>query len=272
MHLTQPAAVCFACAIFLSSGQVIADGDVKMATITVSGQATKKVVPDTIIIRFSVVSRDRTPTLAAAASRKKSAEIIAFLKSQRIDEKSIESESVRLKPIFAKRSQYSKKDDLFGKPQSNSAIKQVNLQQTAQVSSPEDLLKQTKPIGYEATRAMSVSLGDPKRFEAVHEGILERGVTEISQVTRHHSDSVSLRQKTRLQALSAAKSKAQEMASVLDATLGRPIEISEQFTRPTSNRMMMGSDDPFVGPEQAFSMGTIEITESVRVVFELDAE
>ncbi|QDV47481.1 hypothetical protein Enr13x_73900 [Stieleria neptunia] len=34
----------------------------------------------------------------------------------------------------------------------------------------------------------------------------------------------------------------------------------------------MAGDDPFGSPTQAFSMGTIELTESVRVVFELDAE
>jgi hypothetical protein len=43
-------------------------------------------------------------------------------------------------------------------------------------------------------------------------------------------------------------------------------------TITVSNRMMMAGDDPFGSPKQAFSMGTIEITESVQVVFGLDAE
>ncbi|WP_145391608.1 hypothetical protein [Stieleria neptunia] len=46
----------------------------------------------------------------------------------------------------------------------------------------------------------------------------------------------------------------------------------KRATITVSNRMMMAGDDPFGSPTQAFSMGTIELTESVRVVFELDAE
>src|SRR5688500_1910458 len=69
-------------------------------TISVSGQAELRVVPDRVTLQFGIESRGKQLTEAVKENDGKVAKVIEFLKSLDITERSIRTELISITPIY----------------------------------------------------------------------------------------------------------------------------------------------------------------------------
>ncbi|MEM6469240.1 MAG: SIMPL domain-containing protein [Planctomycetota bacterium] len=261
-------------ALLLTTSAVPALGDEFSDTpkIIVTGQGAIEYVPDQVLIQFATVAREPTPTKASATTRDDAAEIIQFLKQNEVGEKDIHSEATTLEPIFrdassskqmafAQKAYSQNSNDLFDDPFSNNKSRQVQL-------SKEESLKLQKPVGYQSTRMITVKLREPSKFEMIYEGILERGVTNVSRVERTHSEIKKFQEQANQAAMRQARKKAQQMASELQVNVGRVLKISDPRNL-SSSRIISTTSMVFGGPPQAFSLGTLKAFSDVEVTFEI---
>ncbi|MEO9591950.1 SIMPL domain-containing protein [Rhodopirellula bahusiensis] len=252
-----------------------ADGVDTRSKLTVQATADSKVAPDSVTLRFAIESREEKVTESAQKTSEQVTRVVHFLKGQGIEAKDIRTESVVLSPIYrqGQKGQYSKQrssmqasqglDDLF-----DSVPQQQATQTEAPQPSVRDELQQNQPIGYSASRQLTVLVRDIKKFQTVYAGILERGVNSIAGIQWMNSDQVQHRRAARIKAIAAAREKASDMAGALDAKVARVISVQETSRRsdPFSNSMQL-----FGGESEGSSIqaGMMTLSASVQVVFEL---
>ena len=136
-------------------------------------------------------------------------------------------------------------------------------------ASPGD--KMAKVIGYTARRSLSVTIKDLKSFEDVYGGLIGKGVNDVSGVEFRTTELRKHRDAARLQAVKAAREKAEAMAGELGATLSSVQSITEYSTLPRST-FSQNSLTPvraFERSNSSVAAGVIEIKASVHVVFRL---
>ena len=169
-------------------------------TISVSGKADILVVPDHAVLRFSIDSRALELATSVADNDAKVKAVVEFLSENKIESKLIKTELIRIKPI------------LEYQPRQRSDL-------TA--------LQKIEPLGYSARRQISVTISDLESFETIYRGLIERGVNEVDNLRFQTSELRKHRDLARLQAVRAAREKAQAMASELGCSLAAVQSISE---------------------------------------------
>ncbi|MFG0263538.1 MAG: SIMPL domain-containing protein [Rhodopirellula sp. JB055] len=259
------------CASVLSfPGTACADGVDTRSKLTVQASADSKVAPDSVTLRFAIESREEKVTDAARKTSEHVKRVVQFLKDQGIETKDIRTESVVLSPIYSRgqTGQYAKQihsnqaaqglDDLFGDP----------TPQQAAPSNVRDELQQNQPIGYSASRQLTIMVRDIKQFETIYTGILERGVNSIAGIQWMNSDQIQHRRAARIKAIAAAREKANDMAGALDAKVARVISVQEtsRSSDPFSNSMQLFGEEP---ESSSIEAGLMTLSASVQVVFEL---
>ncbi|EGF25846.1 SIMPL domain-containing protein [Rhodopirellula baltica] len=251
------------------------DGIDTRSKLTVHATADTKVAPDSVTLRFAIESREEEVTDAARRTSEQVNRVVQFLKSRGIEAKDIRTESIVLSPIYPKgqKGQYAKQtyavqqsqglDDLFG----DSTPQQVAPNQ-APASNVRDQLQQNQPIGYSASRQLTIMVRDIEQFETVYTGILERGVNSIAGIQWMNSDQIQHRRAARIKAIAAAREKASDMAGALDAKVARVLSVQEtsRGSDPFSNSMQLFGSESSGGSIEA---GLMTLSASVQVVFEL---
>ncbi|GAB5515953.1 SIMPL domain-containing protein [Rhodopirellula baltica] len=264
----------------LPSTRCIADDGIDTRSkLNVHATADTKVAPDSVTLRFAIESREEEVTDAARRTSEQVNRVVQFLKSRGIEAKDIRTESIVLSPIYPKgqKGQYTKQtyavqqsqglDDLFG-----DATPQQVAPNQAPASNVRDQLQQNQPIGYSASRQLTIMVRDIKQFETVYTGILERGVNSIAGIQWMNSDQIQHRRAARIKAIAAAREKASDMAGALDAKVARVLSVQEtsRGSDPFSNSMQLFGSESSGGSIEA---GLMTLSASVQVVFELsDAE
>jgi len=144
-------------------------------TISVTGNAEIKVAPDRAVLRFSIISKEKVLDEAASKNDKIVAEVTEFLKSSGVEGKSINTDLIRIQPV------YSGLQPRFGNP--NKWIPSSPQARTPLARTPAgDADQQLKPIGYSANRRLSVTVTDLAKLEAIYKGLLSKGVNSIEGV------------------------------------------------------------------------------------------
>lgn len=228
-------------------------------TITVVGQATLEVVPDRIDISFAVDSWGDSASEASKKGRETCKAVTEFLKNQGLEARDLQTEAVRLKPIY--REKPIDEVDPFDLSKSS-----IEKSQATNVGARDYWSRISTPVGYKASRSMVVRIRDPDKFEAIQDGILQQGVTEINSVQRIRSDMPAWHEKATLLAVKAAKEKAAKMAKVVDEEIERVLTIQE-FDRGSMSLIISTTSD--VAETDGFAEGVITIERKVKVVFEL---
>lgn len=125
-------------------------------------------------------------------------------------------------------------------------------------------------LGYKIIRQVIIRQRDLDQFDAFLTAFARKGQT--FQMAMRSSEQENIMRDTRIEAVKAAKVKAQELAEVLEVRLGMPLRIDASTTRPQpmeiSNRMMTASGDA-TGGSVAFTPGAIEIRVQVQATFQL---
>lgn len=240
--------------VLAMSSAVLADQP--LPTITVTGTAEVRVVPDRCVLTFSIDSRARELDVAVADNDVKIKAVVEFLKSKNISPRDIRANILNIRPIYKQ----------------NVPVKAQVMQQAIRPNAPanaQDELEdnQIKPIGFMAQRGLTVTIRDLDVFEEVYRGLVERGVNVVNGVSFQTSELRKHRDEARLQAVRAAKEKAQAMAQELGATLAAVQTITEQGNGGFMRHAM--SNAMIIAGEEAVGSGEIEISETVHVVFVL---
>lgn len=209
-------------------------------TISMSAEGRVQAVPDLAIVDLGVLTTASTAKKAQDDNAQAANKVVAFVKSQGIDEKDI-------------------------------ATTQLNVYPTYDYSS-----GQNKITGYQATQNVSVKIrGIDKSTELlgkIIDGAAAAGANQINGANLTFDDPDNLRQEARKQAIAKAKQKAQELADEAGLRLGKIVSISESgyggYPIPMAygrgGEMAMDSKTtPSVQP------GSQDVYASITVVFEV---
>jgi uncharacterized protein len=238
-------------------------------TITVSGDAEVRAIPDEVIITAGILTRAKTVSAASEENDAKVKALREFLKKQGIDDKYISTTYMQISPIERreKNQSYSKGMAQVQLPPNSNPINDP----FSAAPDGSDELTVPQPVGYQVSRTYSITVSDVTKFEGIYKGIVNQGINMVSNVEFRTSQLRKYRDQARLMAVRAAREKATEMAEALGAKLASVRTIQEQGnTGYRYSNYQARSDDPFGASETSSEIpGQISITASVQVVFVL---
>jgi uncharacterized protein YggE len=221
--------------------------------ISVSGAAEIRVVPDEVVLRFSIEDRDQKLADAVKACDTSTAAVLAFVKAAGIADKDVQSDFITIEPVFDRR----------------------------------DGDESMAPRFFRAGRGFAVRLRDVAKFDALLEGILTSGADRVEDVEFRTTALRKHRDLARQQAVRAAREKAVALAGELGAKVGKPVSIHETSGGGVRNGSSgrgdrwataqnivqdagRGDATPETDPDQKLAAGMIGVTSRVDVTFTLE--
>lgn len=239
-------------------------GNCDEATITVSGEAEMLVVPDEVVITAGIETRAQTVAAATEENAAKISAILTYLQEAGIEDRNVRTEYISIEPILRGPTRYQAK----GYAQQSNA--------PAVSNDPFDTGTEPKaeqPAGYLVSRQFAISITDLQKFEDIYQRLVELGINRVQGIAFKTSELRRLRDQARLEAVRAAKEKAQAMAGELGARIASVKTIEEGRRSGGYGGYMQNSDsDPFGTPSgdmPSLAVGQIAITASVEIVFVL---
>lgn len=204
--------------------------------ISVSAEAVVHTAPDQVIVRIGVESSGLDLAKILADTDSRTTRIKAVATAFRILPEHIQTESITLQQRYV----------------------------------------ESKPAGYTAQRSVTLCTKDLARVNELLTKLVESGANRVDSITFETSALRKHRDAARVQAVRAAREKAELFARELGVKVGRPITISEGGAglRPGSSRgyqnFSQDSDTPGASSDGGFAAGQIAVTASVSVVFALE--
>jgi hypothetical protein len=187
MMILRTAIILFACTIWL--GQAHATEKL----VTVTGEATVAVAPDTAMIRIGVTSQEKTAREAGDANAKQMTAVLAAIKDAGIAERDIQTSRLSLQPQY-----------------------DPNKAGTARLT------------GFQATNQVTVRIRDIDKLPAVLDRAIAAGANEMSGIEFVVSEQSKLLDQARDDAIADARRKAELYAKAAGAKLGRVVSITEE--------------------------------------------
>jgi len=222
---------------------------VPLPTISVSGSAEVKVVPDEIYLRVGVETRHESLDAASEQNSRAVTRALAFLKSGGLNDKDVQTDFMSIEPNY------------------------------------ERDVSRSKPVYYAVRKSIQVKLTEMRNFESILSGLLTNGVTTVHGIEFRTSQLRKHRDAARAQAARAAREKADALAAELGVRRGRVYSINaNDFGGWTSlassywgsrgsmmvqNFVQDGGGSAESG-EGALSLGQISVSATVNVSFLID--
>jgi hypothetical protein len=184
--------------------------------ITVTGQATVSVAPDTAVIRIGVTSRGKTAREASNANSQRMTAVLTAIKESSVAERDIQTSRLSLQP------QYDPKGG------------------TAQL------------LGFQVTNQLTVKIHDIDRLPAILDRAIAAGANEMSGIEFIVSEQSKLLDQARDEAFADARRKAELYAKGAGATLSAVVTITEEGASapPRPLQAMRAGAVPVVPGEQ----------------------
>ena len=202
-------------------------------SVDVTGVGIVNIVPDHVTVSVRVENTGKNARAVKQLNDAAISEVLAFVKSMKIDNKDIQTEYIRL----SKNYEYN-----------------------------------TKTYNFAANQSMKIKLRDLSEYEKLMNGLLESGINRIDGVAFSSSEIKQLESQARKNAMLNAKMKATEYAVALNQTIGKALSISE-FSQgnpsPPMYRKAMAMSDGVSGGE-TIAPGELEIRVTVNVSFVLN--
>ena len=236
----------FVAGTLAASGATMQD-DVR--TISVSGDAEIKVVPDEAVITLGVETLDKELAKSKKDNDDRMKRIIASAKDNGVEDKRIATDQVSIEPKY----EYENNKNVFK--------------------------------GYEVRRTVAITIKDLPKFDAVLSAVLEAGAYFVQEVRFATTELRKHRDHARSLAVKAALEKAQAIALDLNQKVGRPRSITEGSNgwwssygwgwnrsnrySAMSQNVMQTQEGPGAAAGGATAPGMISVNATVSVVFEL---
>lgn len=171
-------------------------------TLSVSGKGEVFAVPDVAMIRFTVDETGKTIEEAQSKATEKNNAALNYLKSQRIEEKDIQTESYNANPQYDYNNQVT------------------CVRYPCPPSTP-------KIVGYQVTQTTVVKVRDTSKAGEILAGIGKVGISNISGPSLSIDDETALKTEARTKAIADAKLKAKELAQELGVRIGKLTSFNE---------------------------------------------
>ena len=170
--------------------------------VTVTGEATIAVAPDSAMIRIGVSSQDKTAREASDANAKQMTAVLAAIKSNNIADRDIQTSRLSLQPQY-----------------------DPNKSGTARLT------------GFQATNQVTVRIRDIENLAAVLDSAIAAGANEMSGIEFIVSEQSKLLDRARDDAIADAHRKAELYAKAAGSRLGHVVAISEEGSAPPPRPM-----------------------------------
>jgi len=209
-------------------------------TVSVSGTVETKTAPDLIIWSISLVDTDKELRRAKTRSDERVKAVVALRQKLGLGESDLQTGQVNVSREYERDQHGSRREFKH----------------------------------FAVSRGVTLWQRDLRRFDEFLDTLL--GSTDMEVSFQFESSRIrELRAETRLQALRAARDKAQAMAEALGAKLGPVVTIEEPQHRDwwgdgTSNRAFVESRPAADVASDKFVPGAIDVTATVRVTFALE--
>jgi uncharacterized protein len=239
----------FAFVLSHAAAQGIASPD-NRPKISVNGEAVVNVVPDRIVINLGIETWDADIVAAKKHNNDILAAALGVVRERGVRDKDIQTDHLSIEPRW------------------------------------ENEYRKTALIGYIVRNAIVVTLSETGKVEDLITGVLNAGVTHIHGIDFQTTELKKHREQARELALRAAKEKAEKMAEALDQHIGRPLQISEDYSGSpwwygsswwgygraqamAQTNVQAESGPPAGDISGSIALGKISVRANVSVVFEL---
>ena len=200
--------------------------------VTVGGEATIAVAPDTAIIRIGVTSQGKNAREASEANARQITAVLAAIKASGIDDRDIQTSRLSLQPQY-----------------------DPNKSGTARLT------------GFQVTNQLTVRIHDIGKLPDILDRAIAAGANEMSGIEFAVSQQSRLLDQARAEAVADARRKAELYAQAAGAKLGRVLQIADESApapRPLVQAMRAGAV-PVAPGEQ---MLRVAVTVSYELVSE----
>jgi len=206
-------------------------------TLTVTAQGMTTATPDMAEITFSVVTQGADPAALSNNNNAKMSSVLQFVSSQGIASSDIATTGYNLQPNYI----YDNK------------------------TQGQDI------TGYTLTQTVQVKIRDLTKVASTLGGLAPLGVNEVGSVDFTFQNPNTAIDAARTDALTNAKTEAQNMASEAGAALGAVVNVQESsnvpFPRPVY--ATAGSVMSMVASAPTLEPGTQDVTDNVTVTYQL---
>jgi len=177
--------------------------------VTVGGEATIAVAPDTAIIRIGVTSQGKNAREASEANARQITAVLAAIKASGIDDRDIQTSRLSLQPQY-----------------------DPNKSGTARLT------------GFQVTNQLTVRIHDIGKLPDILDRAIAAGANEMSGIEFAVSQQSRLLDQARAEAVADARRKAELYAQAAGAKLGRVLQIADESApapRPLVQAMRAGT-------------------------------
>ena len=165
--------------------------------VTVTGEATVAVAPDTAMIRLGVSTQEKTAREASEANAKQMTAVLAAIKDTGVADRDIQTSRLSLQPQY-----------------------DPNKSGTARLT------------GFQASNQVTVRIRDIDKLPTVLDRAITAGANEMSGIEFVVSEQSKLLDQARDDAIADARRKADLYAKAAGAKLGRVVSITEEGSAP----------------------------------------
>jgi uncharacterized protein len=224
-----------------------ADAEESPRTISTSGNADIRVVPDEVEITLGIETRHRDLQIAKKQNDDRLAKIMGAIRALKIDPKSIQTDYLAIEPEY--------------KTENNN---------------------ERVVYSYTVRKNIGVVLRDIVKFDQLVADAVSAGTNHVHNIQFRTTQLRKHRDQARIMAIRAARDKAVALAKELGQKVGRPRTISEGHfgyygpystwgNRFGQSQNMMQQAGPSEGSESpGLALGQIAISASISVTFELE--
>ena|SRR3989344_177805 len=232
----------------LKAYHYIGSGVAASNTITVSGDGEVFAVPDTATFSVTVQEEAKEVKVAQEAATKKNNDIIAYLKSQGVAEKDIQTTDYSLYPQY----DYT------------NAVCSGNYCPPG-----KQVLR-----GFQVSQTLTIKVRDTQKAGDLLAGVGSKGASSVSGLSFTIDDQDKLDAEARDKAIAKAKAKAEALADALGVNIVRVVGFSEGGDSPmyyakTMALGMGGATDAALPPSPEISVGQNKITSNVTITYEI---
>jgi uncharacterized protein YggE len=188
--------------ILLTATLAISTAHATEKLVTVSGEATVAVPPDTAVIRIGVTSMAKTAREAGEANAKQMTAVLETIKASGIAERDVQTSRLSLQPQY-----------------------DPNKGGTARLT------------GFQANNQVTIRIRDIDSLPTILDRAIAAGANEMSGIEFVVSEQSKLLDQARDEAIADARRKAELYAKAAGAKLGQVVSISEEGTAPQPRPM-----------------------------------
>ena len=232
---------CIGLLLFLLAAGAYAAEDKPTRTLSVTGTAEVNVAPDICYLSFGVQTRDpKSATAAYKANAGQMDAVIAAVKTAGIPAKDIQTANLNLAPQYRYEEKPSRR--LFD--------------------------------GYLVTHSLNVKVRDLAKVSSVLDAAVSAGATEVGSVSFTVENPKKYTADARVEALKAARAKAEKIAEVAGVKLGRPLSISENepggWGRYYAQANVALDRAESASMEMPLEPGEMKLTHTVNITYEIE--